>query len=97
LKFNLFTNNLINTNLNSNYNSNSNTNANNTICLKNQNSNSNSQANFNQIFKKDEITLKKPLAINIKKNRMESSKDILNKYPLTARNERDYIKIFGKI
>ena len=59
---------------------------------------------FNQrnIVKKDTKTNassrdKKPLSINLKKNQFEKIREIVNKYPLTSRNEKESIKIFNNI
>jgi hypothetical protein len=40
---------------------------------------------------------KKPLSINLKKNQFEKIREIVNKYPLTSRNEKESIKIFNNI
>jgi hypothetical protein len=59
---------------------------------------------FNQrnLIKKDTKTNassreKKPLSINLKKNQFEKIREIVNKYPLTSRNEKESIKIFNNI
>lgn len=40
---------------------------------------------------------KKPLSISLKKNQFEKIREIVNKYPLTSRNEKESIKIFNNI
>jgi hypothetical protein len=62
---------------------------------------SNSSSTFNQRnFYKNNIKRAdsncKPMSINMKKNQFENSKE-LAKYPLTSRNEKDSIKIFGNL